>query len=91
MLCQWKQRCNANPTIQCLLLLLLLWLTSLTCYEQLVQYIVGLVEVEDQVKLTHVAKVHVQHLAAKVTASEQGTESTTADKLKASASKGASR
>ncbi len=37
-------------------------LTALTCNQQLIQNVVCLVEVKDEVQLTHVAKVAVQHL-----------------------------
>jgi hypothetical protein len=50
----------AATAVSCVLVLLLLR----TCDEQLVQDVVCFVEVEDEVQLTHVAKVHVQHLAA---------------------------
>jgi hypothetical protein len=51
----------AAPAVSRVLVMLLL---LRTCNEQLVQNVVRFMEVEDEVQLTHVAKVHVQHLAA---------------------------
>ena len=43
------------------------WLLQLPRDEELVEDVIGLVEVEDEVQLAHVAKVPVQHLCAAAT------------------------